>query len=73
MIPERYRATCHYGCGLELDVRSPRVAQRIQGWGMNRARGVNAVRLQERLPQWACKDCIERACQGISPDQGALL
>lgn len=60
-------------CGEDVDPRSG--FRRVSGFERlhREGGGTNAVFLKESKEEFACRWCIERQKQGISPEQGTLI
>jgi hypothetical protein len=64
-IPECFAAKCAFGCGTTIDTRAEGTHQKTTGWVKVRsAGGGHGISLPERLPEWACKHCIESRSKG---------
>ena len=49
--------------------------RRMVGWARDRgaAGGVNALRVREACPEWACSGCVDKLAEGITPNQTAMI
>jgi hypothetical protein len=60
MNDDPYVTKCEL-CQRAINIRSPRTAQFLSGWALNRTGGgAHSVMLPKREDRWAHKECIER-------------
>ena len=70
-IPERNRVRCEQ-CAETIDCTASGVAQFVSGWAVNRAKGTNAVAMQERHLRWLCRHCLHDRKRGLVWQQQEL-
>lgn len=66
------KAHCHF-CKSEINPDAD--YRQVKGWVRRRAQGgANAIRGREPVPDvWACRWCVDKIADGVSPAQGGLL
>jgi hypothetical protein len=69
----RDRVSCTQ-CGETIDARAPGVAQRVQGWRVNRAQGgANMIALAQPMHEYLCRFCLDKRRSGVTWDQPSLF